>query len=58
MTYGHMHTHTLYGGEKRNREVMITVRGMKLYLVTPTILPGIILTRLSLTAKKAACGPP
>lgn len=29
-----------------------------LYLVTPTILPGIILTRFSLTAKNAAWGPP
>lgn len=28
------------------------------YLVTPTILPGIILTKFSLTAKNAACGPP
>lgn len=27
------------------------------YLVTPTILPGIILTRFSLTAKNAAWGP-
>lgn len=41
--------------------MITTIKGEKhelLYLVTPTILPGIILTKLSLTAKKAACGPP